>query len=200
MRVWQTNPFRIVLSRCCDQPQSLAFRIVVHCARAIELHRCSAFRGEVFAIAGKEIVTAATGKAAPVHVNHHWAFMVAVDLGCPKIKAQAVFAWNCGGCTTMEHECIFIIRTREIFSIGVEVSAILVRTDTTILQRVANSAPGLGTRRRHEAPWVSCGSTMGPAFENVHAVPAEAAYFSSGRLGDGFIRGNNPAVSTTGRC
>jgi hypothetical protein len=99
----------------------------------------------------------------------------------------------------MEYECIFI-RTREILFIGVEVSAILVRTDTTILERVANSAPGLGTRRRHEAPWASCGSAIGHAFENVHAVPPEAAYFSSGRLGNGFVGGNNPAVSTTGRC
>lgn len=99
----------------------------------------------------------------------------------------------------MEYECIFV-RTREIFSIGVEVSAILVRTDTTIVERVANSAPGLGTRRGHEAPWASCGSAIGHAFENVHAVPAEAAYFSSSRLGDGFVGGNNPAVSTTGRC
>jgi hypothetical protein len=31
---------------------------------------------EVFAIVGKEIVTAAIGEPAPVHVNHHWAFMV----------------------------------------------------------------------------------------------------------------------------
>ena len=99
----------------------------------------------------------------------------------------------------MEYECIFI-RTREILSIGAEVSAILVRTDTTILQRVANSAPGLGTRRRHEALWACGGSAIGHAFEDVHAVPPEAAYFSSCRLGDGLAGGNNPAVSTTGRC
>ena len=99
----------------------------------------------------------------------------------------------------MEYECIFI-RTREILSIGVKVSAILVRTDTTILQRVANSAPGLGTRRRHEAPWARSGSTIVHAFENVDAVPAEATDFPSGRFCNGFVGGNNPAVSTTGRC
>src|SRR5258708_34719364 len=99
----------------------------------------------------------------------------------------------------MEYECIFI-RTREILSIGVKVSAILVRTDTTILERVPNSAPGLGTRRRHEAPWANCGSTKGHAFENVHAVPAEAAYFSSGRLVNGLVDGNNTAASTIARC
>ena len=86
----------------------------------------------------------------------------------------------------MEYECIFI-RTREILSIGAEVSAILVRTDTTILQRVANSRPWFRLDWRH-------------AFEDVHAVPPEAAYFSSCRLGDGLAGGNNPAVSTTGRC
>jgi hypothetical protein len=47
---------------------------------------------EAFAIVGKEIMPAATGKPTAVHVNHDRAFMAAVDLGCPKIQAQAVFA------------------------------------------------------------------------------------------------------------
>jgi hypothetical protein len=98
----------------------------------------------------------------------------------------------------MEYECIFI-RIREILSIGVEVSGILVRTDPTILQRIANSGPGLGTRRGHEAPCTSSGSTIGHAFENVHAVPPKAADLSSGRFSDGSVRGSNLAVSTTNR-
>lgn len=35
---------------------------------------------EAFAIVGKEIMPAAAGKPAPVHVNHHWAFMGTIDL------------------------------------------------------------------------------------------------------------------------
>jgi hypothetical protein len=154
---------------------------------------------EVFAIIGKEIMPAATRKPTAMHENHYGAFMGTIDLGCPKIEAQAVFASYSGCSTTMEYECIFI-RTREILSIGVEVRAILVRADATILQRVANPAPGLGSRRRHEAPWACCRSPIGRAFENVDTVPPEAAYFSSGRLSNSFVGGNNPAVSTTGPC
>jgi hypothetical protein len=38
---------------------------------------------KVFAIIGKEIVTAAAGNAATMHVNHYWAFVGAIDLRCP---------------------------------------------------------------------------------------------------------------------
>ena len=42
---------------------------------------------KVFAVIGKEIVTAAAGKAATMHVNHYWAFVGAIDLRCPQIEA-----------------------------------------------------------------------------------------------------------------
>jgi hypothetical protein len=87
---------------------------------------------EVFAIVGKKIVPTATGKPAPVHINHHWAFMGTIDLGCPKVKAQAVLTGYCGSRTTMKYKCIFIC-IREILPIGVEVSGILAGADSTIL-------------------------------------------------------------------
>jgi len=177
----------------------LQVQIAIHIQPVIMSHHNSVVIScEVFAIIRKKIVTAAIGKPAPVHVDHDGAFVGTIDLGCPKIKAQAVLTGYRGSCATMEYECIFI-RIREILSIGVEVSGILVGTDPTILQRVANSGPRLGTRRGREAPCTGCGSTIGHAFENVHAVPPKAADFSSGRFRDGPARGNHLAISTAGR-
>jgi len=133
-----------------------------------------------------------------MHVNHDWAFVATVDLGCPKIEAQAVFADYCG-CTTIEHKRLFI-PVREILSLTIETSGVLDRTNLTILQSTTNSGPGFRTGRRPEAPSTSGASAIGHAFENVHTVPPEAAYFSSGRLGNGFVGGYNAVVSTTGRC
>jgi len=130
-----------------------------------------------------------------MHVNHDWAFMAAVDLGCPKIQAQAVFDGYCG-CTTMEHKRLFI-PVREVLSLAVETSEGRARANLTILQSTTYSGPGFRTGRRPEA---SDASAIGHALENVHAVPPEAAYFSSGRLDNGFVGGKDPAVSTTGRC
>jgi len=59
---------------------------------------------------------------------------------------------------------------------------------------------GSKTGRRPEAPFTSGASAIGHAIENVHAIPPGTAYFSSGRPGNGFVGGNTPAVSTTGRC
>jgi hypothetical protein len=134
-----------------------------------------------------------------MHVNHDWAFMAAVDLGCPEIEEQAVFAGYCGCCTTMEHKRLFV-PVREVLSLAIETSGVLARANLTILQSTTNSGPGFRTGRRPEAPCTSGTSAIGHTFENVHAVPLEAAYFSSGCLGNGFVGGNNPAVSTTGRC
>jgi len=142
---------------------------------------------------------AATGKPTAMHLNHDWAFMAAVDLGCPEIEAQAVFAGYCGCCTTMEHKRLFI-PVREVLSLVIETSGVLARANLTILQSTTNSGPGFRTGRWPEAPFTSGASAIGHAFKNVHAVPPEAAYFSSDRLGNGFVRGNDPAVSTTGRC
>ena len=124
--------------------------------------------------------------------------MGAIDLGCPKIQAEAILTRDCGSGTTMEYKCIFVC-IREILSIGVEVSGILVRTDPTILQGIADSAPALGARRRHEAPRTSSGGTTRYAFENVHAVAPKTADFPSRHFRDGPVRGDNLGVSTTGR-
>src|ERR1700746_2179587 len=95
----------------------------------------------------------------------------------------------------MEYECI-LVRIRKIL-LSVEVSAILVRTDSTILQCIANPAPRLGTRRGDEATLASCGRTIGQAFEDVQAVPPKSADLSGDRLGNGCVRGSNLVVSTT---
>jgi hypothetical protein len=135
-----------------SSPQSsLKVQVAIHVQPVIVSdHNNVVISRKVFAIIGKEIVTAATGKAAPVHVNHDWAFVGAIDFVCPEIKAQAILARNCGSCTAVEYEGIFI-RIREILSVGVEVSGILAWTHPTILQCVANSAPRLGFHWRHEA-------------------------------------------------
>src|ERR1700758_2642024 len=87
---------------------------------------------QVFAVIRKEIMTAATRKPTSMHVNHDRTFMGAVDLGCPKIQAEAILTGDCGSGTTMKYECIFIC-IREILFVGVKVSGILVRTAATIL-------------------------------------------------------------------
>src|ERR1700746_3517808 len=153
---------------------------------------------EVFAIVGKKIVTAAIGKPTSMHVNHDRTFMGTIDLGCPKIQAEAILTRDCGSGTPLEYECIFIC-IREVLSISNEMSGILVRTDATILQRVANSAPRLRTRWRHEAPCARSGGTIGHAFEKIHTVAPKAADFSSHRFRNRSVRGHNRAVSTSGR-
>ena len=90
-------------------PNSLRFGIAINVQPVIMGdHNNIVISREAFAIVGKEIMPAATGKPTAMHVNHDWAFMAAVDLGCPKIQAQAVFAGYCGCCTTMEHKRLFI--------------------------------------------------------------------------------------------
>jgi len=110
-----------------------------------------------------------------MHVNHDWAFVATVDLGCPKIEAQAVFADYCG-CTTMEHKRLFI-PVREILSLAIETSGVLDRTNLTILQSTTNSGPGFRTGRRPEALFTSGASAIGHAFENVHAFRRKPRIF-----------------------
>jgi hypothetical protein len=112
----------------------LKVQIAIHIEPVImSYHNNVVISREVFAVVGKEIVAASTGKPAPVHVNHHWAFMGGLDLRCPKIKAQAVLTGYCGSGASMEYEGIFIC-IRKILSVGVEVSGILARAHPTILQ------------------------------------------------------------------
>jgi len=63
------------------------------------------------------------------------------------------------------------------------------RANLTILQSSTNSGLGFRTGRRPEPPFTSGASAIGHAFENVHTVPLEAAYFPGGRLGNGFVGG-----------
>src|SRR5258708_25712349 len=96
-------------------------------------HNSVVISREVFAIVRKKIVPTASGKPAPVHINHHWAFMGTIDLRCPKVKAQAVLTGYCGSPTTMKNKCIFIF-IRKILSICVEVAGILARADPALVQ------------------------------------------------------------------
>jgi hypothetical protein len=76
----------------------------------------------------------------------------------------------------MEQKRLFI-PVREVLSVVIETRGVLARANLTILQSTTNSGPGVRTGWRPEAPFTSGASSIGHAFENVHAVPPEAAYF-----------------------
>src|ERR1700746_665378 len=115
---------------------------------------CIVIAGKTFAVVGKKIVPAASGKSSAVHVDHDWALMRRIDLWRPYIHTQAVLAGDRGGRATMQHERIFI-GVGQVFPVSIKVRGVLVWTNTAILQRVANSRPGFGPDWRHEAPRAS---------------------------------------------
>ena len=79
----------------------------------------------------------ASGETASVHEDHDRAFMRTIDLWCPEIHSQAVFAWHRGGGTSMKQKGIFV-GIREVFSVHIEVCGILLWTNSPICERVAN--------------------------------------------------------------
>src|SRR5258708_6357905 len=122
-------------------------------------------------------MSAAVGKSSAVHVDHHWAFVGGIDLRRPKIDTQTVLAGHRGECTAMQQECIFV-GVRQIFPVAIKVRRVLARTDTAILQRIANSRPRLWFGGRHEAVRAGGRCPVGYTLENVNAVPLESANLS----------------------
>src|SRR5229473_414556 len=145
---------------------------------------------ETLAVIRKKIMPAASGKSSAVHVDHHRAFMGGVDLGCPKIEAQAVLARNRGERTAMQHECIFV-GVRQVFPVSIEVSGVLARTDAAILQRIANSRPRFWLGGWHEAIRARGRCAIGYALENVNAVPLESSNLSRSSFCDSCSVGSN---------
>src|SRR6266566_7321835 len=140
---------------------------------------------------------AASGKSSAMHVDHDRAFMGGVDFRCPKIEAQAVLAGHCSRRTAMQHECVFV-GVRQVFPVSVEVSGVLARTDTSKLQRIANSRPRFWLGGRHEAVRAGSRCPIGYALENVNAVPLESANLSrSSFCGSCSVRSNNHTASAT---
>ena len=58
--------------------------------------------GEAFAIVGEEIVIATAGISPAVHVDHHGALIGAVNLRCPDVHSQTIFARHPDICASME--------------------------------------------------------------------------------------------------
>src|SRR5258707_4496490 len=135
-------------------------------------------------------MSAASDKCSAVHVDHDRAFIGGVDVRCAKIEAQTVLAGNRGERTAMQHECIFV-GVRQVFPVSIEVSRVLARTDTAILQRIANSRPRLWFGGRHEAVRAGGRCPVGYTLENVNTVPLESANLPCSGFCDSCSVGSN---------
>src|SRR6201982_727822 len=109
--------------------------IVIH-------HHHVVITSKAFAIIGKKVVSGSSGETASMIEDHDRAFMRTVDLRCPKIHSQAVFAWHRGGGPPMEQKGI-LIGIRKVLSVHIEVCGILLGADSTVCKRVANPRPWL---------------------------------------------------------
>src|SRR5580692_7710506 len=155
--------------------------------------------GEAFAIIGKKVMPGASREAASMHEDHDRAFMRTVDLGCPEIHSQAVFAWNCGGGSTVKQKDI-LVGIREILSVHIEVCGILLWTDSPVCKRVANPCPWFGLGCWHEAPWAGGRSAVWDAFENVDSVSLISADFARTCLYHSSGIGTNDLASRRWNC
>src|SRR5580700_10284263 len=129
---------------------------------------------EIFAFVGKEIVITASRESSPMHVDHNWALVRAVNLRCPDVDAQAVFARHKDGRAAMEQECVLVV-ARQVMPIGIEVRGELLRADASVCKGVANSGPGFRFSRWHETPGPGGRRAVRHAFVRVYTVPLESA-------------------------
>jgi hypothetical protein len=163
--------------------------IVIH-------HHHVVITSEAFSIIGKKVVSGASGETASMHEDHDGAFMRTVDLRCPKIHSQAVFAWHCGGGSPMEQKGI-LVGIREVLSVHIEVCGILLWANSTVCKRVANPGPWLRFGCWHKAPRARGRSAIWYAFENVDSISLKSTDFARAGLYHSSQVGTNDIASRT---